>query len=205
MPNNGWNAGSAAAEDALALLGFPMSATLVTFGRLVVGEHGRRVSKALAAAESLTGLSREELADWVTATPESVPLLVRILQAAGNNGNDRTLEMLGEALGRAHQHPRQRAREELIALAIDGLTQEHLDVLSACGADALPTTEVVKLLDGRVSATVVPMALSQMVPRGLFISPYGRYGGGEYWELSELGVAVRDAAIVAYPQTPKNS
>lgn len=200
MRDNGRKVGPAAADDALALLGVPMSATLVVFGRLMVDEHERRVSKALAAAESLTGLTREAIADWVTDTPEAVPLLVRVLQAAGNNGNDRTLEMLGEALGRAHEHPQQRAREELIALAIDGLTQEHLDVLAACGTDAIPTAEVVKLLDGRVSATVVPMALNQMVPRGLFVGPYGRYGGGEYWELSELGVAVRDAATVAYPR-----
>lgn len=194
------NLGSAATEDALAALGIPFGGTLATFGRLLLDEHRRRTSKALAAAEALTGKSREEISNWVMATPEVVPLLVRVLHAAGNNGNDRTLEMLGEALGRAHQRPEQRAREELIALAIDGLTQEHLDVLAVCSTDARPTSEVVEILDRRVSAAVVPMALSQMVPRGLFISPYGRYGGGEYWELSELGVAVRDAATAAYPQ-----
>lgn len=170
-------------------------------GRLVVDEHRRRVSRVLAAAEQLTGRSREEIDDWIRETPEAVPLLVRVLQAAGNSGNDQTLQMLGEALGRTQKDPKSRPLQELIVMSIEGLTQEHLYVLAACTTDAQPTDAVSKGVEGEVSAELVPLMLTSLHTRGLFINPYGRFGGGEYWQLSELGVAVRDAALVAFPQS----
>lgn len=47
--------------DVLSMLGLPGGA-LASLGRVVVAEHGRRISVTLATAEAMTGLSREELA-----------------------------------------------------------------------------------------------------------------------------------------------
>ncbi len=127
------------------------------------------------------------------------PLVVKVLHAAGNSGNDRTLRALGQALGRVVLEPSQRARQELIVLALEGMTDEHIEVIAVISTDAQSTEEVVNLVAGRVDPDLVPMALAGMLPRGLFRNPYGRYGGGEAWELSTLGAAVRDAAMAAHP------
>ncbi len=188
----------AVVSDVLAMLGLP-GASIVTLSRLAMDEHARRVSLALAAAESMTGLTREELTEWIASTPEVVPLAVRVLQAAGQSGNDRTLAILGECLGRCHDRPTNRPREELIVMAIEGLTEEHLTVLAACATGRKPTAEIAADLSGTIDATVVAMALMNMLSRGLFDNPFGGYGGGEYWGLSSLGAAVVDAAKAAYP------
>jgi len=155
---------------------------------------------ALAAAESLTGLQREALADWIAATPEAVPLVVRVLHAAGNSGIDRTLRALGEALGRVYQEPAQRGREELIVMALDGLTDEHIEVLASSSTQRQTPQQLAEKLVDRVAPELISMALASMMPRGLYDNPYGGYGGGEAWALGALGVAVRDAAVTAHPQ-----
>lgn len=191
--------GRSAAEDAISALGLPGS-TIRSFSRLVIAEHHRRTSVALAAAESLTGLQREELEDWIAAAPEAVPLVVRVLHAAGNSGNDRTLRALGAALGRAYEEPSQRGRQELIVMALEGMTDEHIDVLAVSTTERQTPQEIAEKLSGHVEPELVAMALASMMPRGLYGNPYGGYGGGEAWALSVLGVAVRDAAVAAHPQ-----
>ena len=188
------------AEDLLSMLGVPLGGTLSSFGRLVIAERERCTSVALGAAESMTGLQREELQDWISAKPEVVPIVIRVLHAAGNSGNDRTLRALGQALGRVYQEPAQRGRQELIVMALEGLTEEHLEVLAVSTQDRQTPELIAEQLAGRVEPELVPMALTSMMPRGLYSNPYGGYGGGENWALSTLGLAVRDAAIAAYPQ-----
>lgn len=122
-----------------------------------------------------------------------------MLQAAGNSGNDRTLRALGAALARSHQDPAHRHEEELIVVSLEGLTDEHLDVLALCSEEAQTPEQLAARLSGRMDSAVMSMALMNMLPRGLFDTPFGRYGGGQWWALSALGVAVRDAAIAAYP------
>lgn len=184
--------------DVLSMLGLPGGA-LASLGRVVVAEHGRRISVTLATAEAMTGLSREELAARITSDSEAIPLTVRVLQAAGNSGNDRTLRALGAALARSHQDPAHRHEEELIVVSLEGLTDEHLDVLALCSEEAQTPEQLAARLSGRMDSAVMSMALMNMLPRGLFDTPFGRYGGGQWWALSALGVAVRDAAIAAYP------
>lgn len=52
-----------------------------------------------------------------------------------------------------------------------------------------------------MGVSVLSMALMNMLPRGLFDTPFGRFGGGQFWVLNELGVAVKDAALAAYPSS----
>jgi len=66
-------------------------------------EWRRNTSRALRAAEQASGLSREELEDLLSSHPETVPLLVQVLYAAGTNGHDATLRSMGAALGLAAQ------------------------------------------------------------------------------------------------------
>jgi hypothetical protein len=47
------------------------------------------------------GLSREDLEDLLAEHPETVPLLVQVLYAAGMNGHDETLRAMGASLGLA--------------------------------------------------------------------------------------------------------
>ena len=188
----------AAVGDAISLLGLP-AGVFVHVGGLVLTERQRRISVALQTAEALTGLAREDLDEQIAGRPELVPLVVRVLQAAGNTGNDRTLQALGAAVGRAVNDPPSRPHQEMLVMALDGLTDEHIAVLAVCTSDPKTTDAVVAAVDGLVDRAVVEMALMSLLPRGLFANPFGGYGGGEHWGLSELGVAVRDAAIVAFP------
>lgn len=66
-------------------------------------EWRRNTSRALKAAEQASGLSREDLEDLLSSHPETVPLLVQVLYAAGTNGHDATLRSMGAALGLAAQ------------------------------------------------------------------------------------------------------
>lgn len=47
--------------------------------RAVIAEHKRNRSRALRAAELMSGLSREELAETIAENPRLVPLLTRVL------------------------------------------------------------------------------------------------------------------------------
>src|SRR3954447_61548 len=69
--------------------------------RKIHEEWARHRSTALRAAERTSGLSREDLAETVSADPRLVPLVTRLLYAAGMNGHDGTLRAMGAAFGDA--------------------------------------------------------------------------------------------------------
>ena len=64
-------------------------------------EWARNSSKALRAAERISGMSREELSDRISDDPRLIPLVTRVLYAAGMTGQDTILRALGTALGDA--------------------------------------------------------------------------------------------------------
>lgn len=196
-------AGRAVVLDLLDLVGVP-SETLRLLEGAARKERARRVSVALRAAEDLTARSREELTLMASDSPEMLSLTIRVLLAAGNSGNDAVLQMLGQSLGRAFSTESATGEQELLVSAIEGLTKEQLIVLAACDASPRPMNEVVERCAGKLCPELVEMATMSLVPRGMFDNPFGRFGGA-FYPLSALGVAVRDAAIAAYPSVDEDS
>lgn len=76
----------------------PLGARVMRAAR---AEWTRLTSDALHAAEKRSGLSREDLAEWVESDPRAVPLYLKVLWAAGTNGHDETLRAMGAVLGEA--------------------------------------------------------------------------------------------------------
>jgi hypothetical protein len=103
------------------------------FGR-VRDEWRRNSSTALRAAESASGMSREDIAEWIEQEPRAIPLYLTILWAAGMNGHDKTLKAMGAALGAAQQATQREdddgfERAELALRAMADLTSRHFTVL----------------------------------------------------------------------------
>ncbi|WP_244928544.1 hypothetical protein [Nocardioides sp. W7] len=94
-------------------------------------EQARLRSKALRAAERVSGLSREALAERIEVRPELVPITVRVLHLAGMKGQDEMLTLLGAALGTAAANPDRASEVELLLSGIASLRGEHIRVLKA--------------------------------------------------------------------------
>jgi hypothetical protein len=92
-------------------------------------EYRRNVSTALKAAEHISGMTREELADVIAQDPELVPLLTRLLYVAGMSGSDQVLSLLGAALGDAALHRDRIDEAELILATVADLSVHHLSLL----------------------------------------------------------------------------
>lgn len=92
-------------------------------------EHARVQSRALRAAEVTSGLSREELAERIARTPQLVPIVTKVLFAAGMTGCDETLDALGAALGLAAAEPDRTDAVELVLVGLADLRSEHIQVL----------------------------------------------------------------------------
>lgn len=115
-------------------------------GRLsdvVRSEWKRNTSRALRVAEDASGLSREDLEELLVANPETVPLLVQVLYAAGMNGHDRTLRAMGAALGLAADATRRTDRHTLADIegALRGMREfddRHFAVLGYLAPLAVP-------------------------------------------------------------------
>ncbi|MGZ0712573.1 hypothetical protein ACWPKO_29970 (plasmid) [Coraliomargarita sp. W4R53] len=131
-------------------------------------------------------------------------LTIRVLLAAGNSGNHAVLQMLGQSLGPAHHTESATGERELMVVAIGGLTQEQLVVLAACDTKPRLSEEVVERCAVKPSPALVEMATMPLVPRGMFDSPFSRFGGA-FYPLSALGAAVRDAAPAACPTVVEDS
>jgi hypothetical protein len=156
-------------------------------------ETARRRSVALRAAESLAGCSREDLADQITADPRLVPLLTRVLFAAGMNGHDETLGLMGASLGLAISTRERLDEAELVLDAIERLGELELSVLTAVvdqrnqGKDAftaLDIQEVAQPTPGRLAR----LALSGLLAKGLMEATSGF--GALVYELTPTGETV---------------
>jgi hypothetical protein len=92
-------------------------------------EWARNSSKALRAAERLSGLSREELADRISENPRLTSLTIRVLYAAGMTGQDTILTALGTTLGHAIQDPEKIDEAELLLSGMTELRNHHIVIL----------------------------------------------------------------------------
>jgi hypothetical protein len=165
-------------------------------------EMARRRSVALRAAESLAGCSREELADRLQSDPASVDRLVRLLYAAGMNGNDELLAMMGESLVRGLLASERAdapalAEEEAILDSISLLAPRHIKMLTIVRAEG-PISNID--LGARVIGwdRYPDLTESQLLQAGLVENPFGRWAGDDgadrFYELSALGILVLEAA-----------
>ena len=94
-------------------------------------EWARNNSKALRAAERISGMSREELSDRISDDPRLIPLVTRVLYASGMTGQDTILRALGTALGDAVQNPEKVDEAELLLIGISDLRRHHVVILEA--------------------------------------------------------------------------
>lgn len=191
--NSGEVVGQVAAESVALMFGVPIPGVGILGGKLgkkVLEEQHRRVSKALRAAERISGMSREDLEEQAENNPGSIPMLIRLLQLAGTNGHDRLLAAMGEAYGRAVTDPTQLEFEELLLVSLSGLEDLHITVMSYLEhqEERLSPEQVAEISNVRLEA--VRFVLAGLLSRSLVEPPYGGFGGGEAWKLNESGLLV---------------
>jgi hypothetical protein len=156
-------------------LTLPFAGTIM--GRMmgaVCAEWARNGSKALAVAQTVSGLSREDLAESIAQSPELIPLHTRLLYAAGMTGHDGTLRSMGAVLGDAVKNSDRINECELILTALTDLTPAHTQLLQVLSTDPPQINEKVSLwyvdnLEERsgLPPSVVPLCLAAIVGRGL--------------------------------------
>jgi hypothetical protein len=174
-------------------IGWALGPLAKRVGESIDREWKRNRSVAMKAAERAAGMSREDLEERIAAEPSVIPLTVRVLWAAGMNGNDATLKGMGRTLGHAVREPELIGEAELIVAAMTDFGPSHRAVLEALqavpGGEAWLHDKIVE----RVAAprSVVRMAVSALVARGL-IDIHAGYGGGVPYSISELGRTVLD-------------
>jgi len=161
-------------------------------------ESARRRSVALRAAEARAGCSREQLAEQIANDPRLVPLLTRVLFAAGMNGQDETLHLLGSALGLAVSARDRIDEAQLVLDAIERLGGLELELLNSMaeqrdrGKDAFTASDVLQVASPR-SERLARLALSGLLAKGLVeaVSGYGTL----VYELTPLSVIVREVIL----------
>ncbi len=154
--------------------------------RGVRAEWERIGSVALFAAEAVSGLSREELAEALRSDPRLHPLLTRLLFAAGTNGHDAVLGAMGTALGHAVAEPARLDECDLILTALADLNAAHVTLLRLLttqpdrapeGGDKWFWTPKKLLETAAFPAQVGPLVLAALISRGLAEIPPMRFGG----------------------------
>jgi hypothetical protein len=124
------------AADALGLV-LPFGNTIGQRGAAAIRqEWSRLTSRALKAAERSSGITREELAEWIERDPRALPLYMKVLWSAGMNGYEQTLRAMGAVLGEAAKatvagEDEAMERAELALQAMANLGPMHFKVLAA--------------------------------------------------------------------------
>jgi DNA-binding MarR family transcriptional regulator len=172
-------------------LAAPFAARL---SKKIRAEWVRNNSKALQAAERLSGLSREELADRISDEPRLIPLTIRVLYAAGMTGQDNILAALGVALGHAVQDPEKIDETELLLIGMAQLRKHHVVVLQIM-VEKLPhsTKQDQVLYWGAASLAdrsgysrdIVTMSIAGLLMSGLIQNVEDAYG--VCYEITDLG------------------
>lgn len=90
----------------------------------------RRVSLSLQAAEDASGLTRDQIAAHIAERGDLIPLVTRILHAAGMGGDDAILDAMGVALGQAIICPKRVPVERAFLNAVQDITAMHVQVLT---------------------------------------------------------------------------
>jgi hypothetical protein len=157
-------------------------------------EWARNNSKALRAAERVSGMSREELADRISENPRLIPLATRVLYAAGMTGQDAILRALGTALGHAVQDPKKIDETELLLTGMADLRKHHVVILGIMTERRPHTTEpntfVYWTPETLASKSgyrryLVDICIAGLVRSGLILMVDDAYG--VCYEISDLG------------------
>jgi hypothetical protein len=167
--------------------------------RAVVAEQKRNRSRALRAAEAMSGLSREDLAETIADNPRLVPLLTRVLHVSAMTGQDEVLTALGAALGAAAADEQKIDEAEFMLARVEELRRHHFQILHLFDArspyqthrmsekgeriDYWREDEIIAKLPMR--RDLVEMALAGLHSSGLL--QIESMAGGNIWTVSPFG------------------
>jgi hypothetical protein len=118
-----------AAVSTIPLAGPFMSPFAERLGARLTEEWARNTSRALLAAERVSGMSREDLAEAIEADERLIPLFTRVLIQAGMSGHEEKLRALGAGLGWAIREPKKIDSAEMLLVAIQDIGAPHIQVL----------------------------------------------------------------------------
>lgn len=161
-------------------------------------EWRRNSSKALHAAEQVSGMSREELADAIAEDRRLLPLITRVLYSAGMAGQDEVLIALGTAFGDAVRDRSYIDEAELLLIVLTDLRPHHIAVLRELASKSPGPVDNkgmsywnTNLLADRTGyrQEVVRLCTAGLANGGL-VQTMATYGGGAVYEISELGRTV---------------
>lgn len=190
----------------IPVVGGPLGRRLM---RPIRQEWKRNTSTALGAAEAASGLSREDLLEFMEKDSRAVPLYLHVLWAAGMNGHDATLRAMGAVFGDAAHAARSGDDARLEDLetslrAMSNLGPRHFRSLKHLIAN--PPSDSGS--GGKSYANCTPNAVAQalglsedsthqclfnMIGAGLVTQATGLLGGGTGYEATALGEAVERA------------
>lgn len=198
-------------ETFAALFGTLVPGIAPTLRRAVTvmeAEVARTRSVALRAAERQAGMNRDDLLEAIAAESRLVPLLQRLLYAAGMNEYDPILTAMGEALGRAVDDAAAQDESMMLLDSLNGLTLAHVQVLrllteapDAPSSDPLPQELQsdrsepygwgMAQLHARANlpAHVVDLAVAALAARSMVDSGRG-FGGGISANITPLGSTI---------------
>jgi hypothetical protein len=147
-------------------------------------------------------MSREELAEAIADDPRLIPLVTRLLYAAGMTGQDETLKLLGTAFGDAVRQRDHIDETEMILSALSDLRKHHVEILQLLATPAPPPPDAEAegahgawwpaLLGERsgMREEFVILCLAGLTNAGL-VRTRNTYGGPSY-EPTEIGLNILD-------------
>ena len=204
--------GGAAALGAFVPGGFLARPLLGRLVDQIQREYERNTSHALRTASRVSGLSREDLLEFIEENPRGVPLYLLVLHAAGMNGYDETMRAMGAVFGQAAQSAKNddsRAvdRADAALRAMSNLTPYHFRTLRYLREHpATPNRD-----GGKNYSTTTPDAVAlglgfpvedaaqyllNLAAAGLVTMITGLFGGGTGHEVTPIGDAVCEAAEI---------
>ncbi len=185
------------AGGALGLVPF-LGPILAPFGqrgsKRIREEWARNASKALRAAERISGMSREELGDRISEDPRLIPLVIRVLYTAGMTGQDAILAALGTALGSAVRDPDKADEAELLLIGMANLRRHHILILKIMTVNRPHPTEPDTFIywlpenlanESDYSRNLVDICIAGLMGSGLI--QLGQDAYGVCYEISDLG------------------
>jgi hypothetical protein len=175
-------------------------------------EWQRLASRALQAAEAISGRSREDLQAVFEQDPALTPLYMRVLWAAGMNGHDETLRAMGAVLGNAVRASDGGESESVrdadqALMAMSALTPRHFRALRYLGSNPWLDSSGVPVAKGSGGLGAEQVAgamgltreraawcLSDLAGTGLVGTANGGVEAVPFYWVTDLGEAVMQAA-----------
>lgn len=170
----------------------------------LLAERRRNSSRLLELACQRAGMSREDLADLICESPETLGLTTRILYTAGMTGSDEIIQILAGFLGEALADPVKTDDVEVFVGAMTQFSGRHIQVLERIATGPPPLTNLNHWTSGLLELElpyrneVTQIAVKGLVAAG-FVTEGGFDGGGADQEtepggtvylISDVGEAV---------------